>query len=874
MLTLKNYQQQTLNTLRDFLKTARYDGPKAAFDAIINKDAGPFVKPYKVIEGLEDVPYLCLRLPTGGGKTLLAAYSINITADVYLEQEYPLVLWLVPTTTIKTQTLETLKNHDHPNRAELDRAFDGRVLVLDITDFEQLRPEDLRSKACIIVGTFATSRVGETELRKVYAHNEELEGHFSKVPPNAPGLEIHNEGDNTGKIKFSFINLLALHHPLVIVDEAHNATSKLSNDVMRRVQPSCIIEFTATPANDSNIIHNVSAAELKTEEMIKLPIILTEHKTWQEALHDSILTRQRLAEFAVKDTDFIRPIVLIQAESKDKEVTVDVIEKYLVEQEKIDRVRIAIATGSQRELDGINLFDPSNKIEFIITVQALKEGWDCSFAYVFCSVATVHSKKDVEQLLGRVLRMPYARKRSHEKLNQAYAHVSSTSWPHAVNLLHDRLVDMGFDELEAASSIHYQPPFEFIKSEAPSAHEEKPLFSFTLSEPPDLSAFTPEEQASVSILTTGEDAITLYVQGEITEALEKKLVHLSPKQEQVAIRKSIEIYRQQYKEYSSPAGRGESFKVPRLCIMVQGELELAEREWFLDARGWNLLDYPAELTPTEFSVQEESESYLIDIKGKKLIEKYLGRNLLLDMNYGNSALSALDLSRRIDKRLFQPDIKQETLLEFIRRTIVYLNEKRNISLTALVRLQFTLEKVLRSKIEEYRERAYKDGYQHTLFGSSTVETSYAHAFSFDPNNYPAHENYKGSFQFSKHFHRLVGELKAEGEEFECAKALDKCPAVKYWVRNLERQPEYSFWLPTSTDLFYPDFVAQLTDGRIFVVEYKGEHLLGSADTMEKQNLGALWEEKSKGQGLFLMATKKDDKGRDVYQQIEDKVKQY
>lgn len=168
--------------------------------------------------------------------------------------------------------------------------------------------------------------------------------------------------------------------------------------MLQRVKASCVVEFTATPAEDSNVLHHVSASVLKSEEMIKLPIMLTEHPTWQEALTDSILTRQKLADPARQEPDFLRPIVLIQAESKDKEVTVKVVEDYLVEHEKIERERIAVATGSQRELEGINLLDPACKVDFVITVQALKEGGDCSFAYVFCSLATVHSKKDVEQV--------------------------------------------------------------------------------------------------------------------------------------------------------------------------------------------------------------------------------------------------------------------------------------------------------------------------------------------------------------------------------------------------------------------------------------------------------------------------------------------
>src|SRR5208283_5632938 len=114
---------------------------------------------------------------------------------------------------------------------------------------------------------------------------------------------------------------------------------------------------------------------------------------------------------------------------------------------------IAVATGDQRDLDGLNLFDPATKIEYVITVEALKEGWDCSFAYVFCSVASVYSRKDVEQILGRVLRMPYAKRRREEDLNRAYAHVSRASWPNAVKQLHDRLVDMGFEESEAVGFI-------------------------------------------------------------------------------------------------------------------------------------------------------------------------------------------------------------------------------------------------------------------------------------------------------------------------------------------------------------------------------------------------------------------------------------
>ena len=79
-------------------------------------------------------------------------------------------------------------------------------------------------------------------------------------------------------------------------------------------------------------------------------------------------------------------------------------------------------------------------------------------------------------------------------------------------------------------------------------------------------------------------------------------------------------------------------------------------------------------------------------------------------------------------------------------------------------------------------------------------------------------------------------------------------------------------LPTSSDYFYPDFVALLNNGRILVVEYKGKPYETNDDSKEKMNIGELWESKSKGKGLFLMAVKRDVKGRDVYKQIEDKIR--
>jgi type III restriction enzyme len=124
----------------------------------------------------------------------------------------------------------------------------------------------------------------------------------------------------------------------------------------------------------------------------------------------------------------------------------------------------------------------------------------------------------------------------------------------------------------------------------------------------------------------------------------------------------------------------------------------------------------------------------------------------------------------------------------------------------------------------------------------------------DPENYPypPHSLFEGRHKFKKHYYKVVGDIKGEGEEFQCAQWLDNHPKVKRWVRNLEGRPGHSFWLQTSTDRFYPDFVCELVDGRFLVVEYKGFDRWSDDDSKDKRAVGQVWEEKSDGQCLFVM----------------------
>ena len=852
MIKLKQYQQGSLDVLKQYLEQSRFKDAKQAYDEIQRVRYGdtPF-KPFDPLSGLEDVPYVCLRLPTGGGKTLLSAHTIRLAGEAYIESDHPFTLWLVPTNVIKSQTLETLKNPDNANFKILEDTFGSRFRVFDIADFRQIQPQDISGGACIVVSTFAALRVDDTEGRKVYDHDENLEPHFSTISDPDKKMEYD---EKSGELKFSFANLLHWHRPLVIVDEAHNAKSDLSIEVLNRVNAGCVIEYTATPAKNSNVIHSVSAAELKAEEMIKLPIIFSEHDSWQQAVSASIQNRQELEKIANKDEDYVRPIVLFQAENKGQENTVEVLKNHLIENENIPPDQIAVATGEQRELDDINLFDPNVPIRFVITVQALKEGWDCSFAYILCSLANTQSKTAVEQLLGRVLRMPYAKTRSQKELNQAYAHVSSRSWPHVATQLHDRLVSMGFEQQEAEEFIYPQPDLGV------SGQSQEP-FAVMLTHSPDLSHLDMAEKSCVQVQETPAGKFSVKVTGDVDEQLVKKLskgaANKKDKQEiliggQAHISKSL-----------SPSQRGEKLSIPQLCLNLEDGIELAEKELCLPSEGWNLLDYYEPLTKERFTIDETRKQYVADMAGKKVEIKLSNEAQQFSFDGIHANMTDQDLVLWFDRKLHADDIKQEHLLGYLSRIVRDLLARDDLDMAKIARGKFILEKVLRERINSARAKAYEKGIWDCLLGPDEIATTEPSAFSFDfPEDYPAGQSYEGPFGFDRHFYNRIGFMNSE--EAECALAIDRNPLVKTWARNLERQPQHSFWLPTSTDRFYPDFVAELKDGRFLIIEYKGKHLK-NPDTDEKELIGKAWAKKSGN--LFMIAWKKDDDGRDLSQQI-------
>jgi type III restriction enzyme len=862
-MELKNYQQNCLNILKSFFEQCRIAGHEEAFKKITSEPEtasrlAALKNGYTAWDAIPNTPRVCLKVPTGGGKTIIAAHAIKIAGVTWCEKDYPLVLWFVPSDTIRRQTAEALKNPRHPYRQILDEQFFGKVQVFDLDEKFNIRPDDIADTTCIIVSTIQSFVKEDTSKYNVYRDNENLEPHFAKMHQSRfADMEQRKENDRP---KYSFANLLYYHCPLMIVDEAHKVVTDLSQETLRRINPSAVIEFTATPRAKNNTLYNVFAAELKEEEMIKLPIVLVEHSGWEPAVDEAITRRAELEKEAAGEDKYIRPIVLFQTQSKDKEVTVEVLKNYLVDTAGLPPNQIKIATGDQKELDGIDIFNPDEPTRYIITVEALKEGWDCSFAYILCSLANVKSDTSVEQLLGRVMRMPYAKTRKSPLLNKAYAYVVSPHFGEAAAALTEKLINKGFDSGEAQAAIQQEAP------NAPDLNTNwnTPNNQFTVSE-----KINPADIPSTIKL---ENANTLLFTPETTEADVKKVCDKISRSAAAELIWKFNVYKKT-DTIPAPASQGVKFIVPRLMFESQGELLFASPDSIFETFDWNIADYaPCRLDETEFRIDEIGKGFYIDIDGNRLKCSYAGNKPFLPHLTDTDVWTPSNLVFWLDRKLQQRDIPQPQMLEWLRRNIEYLTDIRKIPLANLMIAKYALLNKLLSKITNARQQVKNKAFE--LFQTETRKAlDYNNPFKFTENMYDGELFYNGNYQFTKHF---LGNNKIPlidggetGEEFQCAKVIDAEPQVQFWLRNVARH-HASFKLPTSTDFFYPDFIALLNDGRVLVIEYKGAHLAETPDTKEKTNIGEIWSKLSKGNALFLLAVIKKG-GKSLQEQLKEKI---
>ena len=903
----KPYQRQTLERVDEFLRLARLRGVSSAYretarrvDADGLSENPRALSEYEsLIEGLEDCPHVCVRIPTGGGKTLLAAHSIPLAAR-FMEREFPAVLWMVPSDTIRTQTAGILKDPRHPCRAFLDGAFGHQVAVYDIADFDAISAAAMFGKACVVVSTIQALRINETARRvgeverarrRVYAHHEALDSHFAQL---APADLAHSglERDGNGEVKRSFANLLHVIRPAVILDEAHNAVSPLSHRTLRRIRPSCILEFTATPRDEEengqllarkkhNILVSVPARRLREEEMIKLPVRLTEHKTWEESVDAAVAEQRRLEEIARESGDSIRPIVLYQAETDiqgHERTTWKALRKHLLEKLGEDgESQVKVETGDLRELADVDLLSADCEVRHVITVQALREGWDCPFAYVLCSVAERAGGAAVQQIMGRVLRMPFARERKAAELNLAYAHVRASNYAEAANALCEGMAGrMGYNEEELREQIQRGLPG---LSEA-EEDEEGALFGVTITaeRKPDFAELAEEEREvvreSVEVRLRTDGKYSVSVREEIPAKAQKEIVRAVEAEKRDFEKGRLERFVRRLERTAAPSRRGVKFALlPQLQFKSaeDGEMRTADAEEFYCEAEWEKMGPECVLAEGEFRIEETGEVFTIYLSAEDKMRVRGEGQYRLPLTRRDEPDNAR-LARWLEREIRDPQGRYvpSALREFAGMNLSAL-EKRGFSPALLSRAKYQLAEALRRKLEAHGERMLKAAAERILFADS-ASLRVAFDFAFPPRGYQYNWAYRGAHEFGKHYYPVVGDLKSEGEEYLCAVALDSLDEVCHWVRNVP-QKAHSFCIPLESGAnFYPDFVAELEGGRILAVEYKGADRLDTQNAQAKKRAGEMMEAKGKGKFFFLMPSL-ENSGPSVRDQLRAKIEE-
>jgi type III restriction enzyme len=898
----KTYQQQVLDSVEAYFKACHeLPSPSLAFTATTERlwSRG---NPYHPLPGFPaDMPYFCLRVPTGGGKTWLAAKSVALANTHLLRSEYSVVLWLVPSKPIRAQTLRALKNRHHPYHLALREA--GPVTVLDLDEARSLTRSTLDTSTVVIVATRQAFQVEDEECRKVYQSSGALMHHFEQVSP-IQRAELLTDGQGSEQtVPYSLANVLRLRRPFVIVDEAHNSRTELAFDMLARFRPSGVMELTATPdleRTPSNVLHSVSAAELKAEEMIKLPVVLETEPNWQQCLSDAIARRDALEELAEADqragAHYLRPVVLIQAEPRRSGVEtldVDRVREELITNHRIPAEAIVIATGEEKGLERIDaefkrgIADPACAVRFVITQKALAEGWDCPFAYILVSMASLHSATAVEQILGRILRQPEARHRGHRALNQSYAFVVSRNFAETANALRDRLVTgAGFERREVAAFVMAANPEQGrLDFDAQQGRAVMTPVVVNLPEQPDLAGLSRTVKQKVH-WDKQRNALTINAPLSIeeTETLQSRVMFESSV---AAIAEAAERSRTTAIDFfQTPAEQGVRLRVPQLALRLPAS---AAGQMLLPFDDPEVLDYPWSLSPYEglpttddisrlsagFKVSEGGE---IDIDSTgRMVSRFLPElQRDLGLAYQPDHWDEVKLAAWLCRNLPEPSLTHANKQAFVTGWLLDLMNREGFTLARLNLQKFLIRNLIEARIRDLRKHAVNKAYQTTLFGADAVErviVSDDCAFEFLTQGYAPSRDYDGRFghfDFRKHYYGRISDFDSR-EEFECACWLDtqaQQGKLDCWVRNLVRREGCSFFLQKADGRFYPDFLCQLPSkndesGEILAVEYKGADRWTAA--ADDRLIGGLWAELSRGRCRFVMV--KDKQWHDIEEQL-------
>ena len=848
-MELKNYQIQVIRDLERFLELLiEKQSISSAYSTLWNEkgvnvgiDGMP---PYKT--ELAGVPQVCFKVPTGGGKTFLAANSIKPIFDSMPHIHPKAVVWLVPSDAILTQTYRTLTDKNHDYRKKIDVDFGNKVEIYSKQQLligQNFNPTSVSDNLSVFVLSYDSFRTSKKDGRKAYQENGSLLPFVRFKQDSGSLLE---DTDET-----ALIQVIRKLNPVVIVDESHHATSKLSKEMLQNFNPSFVLDLTATPKNGSNIISFVDARQLKAENMVKLPVIVYNRKSQEDVFVSAISLRRKLENEAVEEQKnggrYIRPIVLFQAQPRtnDDSTTYDKIKHTLIDMGILES-EIAIKTADKDELKNIDLSSHDCSIRYIITVNALKEGWDCPFAYILATVANRTSSIDVEQILGRILRLPNTRKNEREVLNLSYVITSSNAFYATLDKVVAGLNAAGFTSKDYRIDDYVEPNTEFSVEQVGNIQTELKLDTDDTNNVSDeidsLNVDFVREQISPFVNNENMESQS---QSEVSDAVTDMLDRAKTQNE--LYWKDFEETEEEYVPVPPEVGnKMKHYKINQLYASEAGQLEIPQfmietgRSLFSEHEhqvltkenlyaGFSLLDKD---TVIDFD-SIDSEIARIDIDDSDALPKAwklqgfdsqnvkqwfdeqpsdrkmrLCKDMIIKKLSKNNAINDRDLEVYVD-RIIQ-NLTEEQLTDMEQTPGIYV---------------LKINKKVNSLLNEYAKKMF---YEWVEQDKISCQPSYKLPKEISPTETIASipkSLYNEEEKFDTEYERKV------------VMELSSLNNIKWWHRNMARK---GFAINGAVNA-YPDLMVRTESGKLLLIETKGDQLENS-ESREKAETGAKWAE--------------------------------
>ena len=849
-MELKPYQQQVINDLGLFLENIQETKDiKEAFYDFWSKHpktplfpfAGTAIEPYK--NNVARVPHICVKVPTAGGKTFIACNAIKSIFDAFAYNKTKAVVWLVPSITILEQTIKNLKDTNHPYRQKINAHFGNKVEVFDKAALLQgsgFNASSVKEQLNIFVLSFDSIRTANKEGRKVFEQNGSLQSFETLLGKDE---------------EISLMKVMQYLNPMVVVDESHNAETELSVDMLKEFNPCFILDLTATPRKNSNIISFIDALELKKENMVKLPVIVYNHQDKTEVINSSLQLQKRLELQAIEEEKkggrYIRPIVLFQAQPKngkdffneeEEKSNVQKLKEKLIEL-KIPAEQIKIKTANINEIKGINLMSKECEVRYIITINALKEGWDCPFAYILASLADKSSAVDVEQILGRVLRQPYVMKHNFPLLNLSYVLTASSKFLDTLDNIVKGLNKAGF----SAKDYKLADPAMIEETEKEDPLQQLTVFPTSEETAEDITSDIDTTRISVPSETELPNTTVSEIEKsaiEQNEAFEKTVSEMEANTT-TALPNEIQQLVKTYNIKDIFQEQAAQINLPQFYLKVPANDLFGKKEEELPLEKENLLDGFA-LSKADTNIAFDSitaELYKVDLDETK--KEHTPTFVKLDGDVKESVMAyILDPSRKdsrvknFTKRLMDLignmfPIPDKEIEKYINRILEDFKDEQFADLAAN---EYTYKDKIKFKIialsEQFAEKKFKD-----LLDTDKVfiKPSFTLAKSITPGEPPAKD-------ITKSLYEKEGNM--NGYEERVINEIGNMTNIAFWTRNIERK---GFKINGFVN-HYPDFIIQTKSGKTILLETKGDHL----DAEQKIRLGGLWASKAGNNYRYFM----------------------